>query len=121
MRTLLITIVCLLLLLGGAGSVAASGFLDEMILSSEWWAGKNSRARLKFSYWYIRVGKHRHQLSFSLRQDVDKVNFAVNGALGLDQRMFLNGPLNLVNPTYIMGLCGLFWWPRVINLSFYPG
>ncbi|MBA2132916.1 hypothetical protein [Capillibacterium thermochitinicola] len=47
MRTLLITVVCGLLLLGMAGSAAASGFLDEMFLSSEWWAGEEQQGEVE--------------------------------------------------------------------------
>ncbi|NLC53671.1 MAG: hypothetical protein GX770_06860 [Firmicutes bacterium] len=110
MRTLLITIVCLLLLLGGAGSVAASGFLDEMILSSEWWAGEEQQGEIEVfvlgTYGSESIGTSYH---FSLRQDVGQGSiFAVNGALGLDQRMFLNGTFKFGEPNLYYGFGGLF-------------
>jgi hypothetical protein len=111
MRTILIAVVIGFLIVGGAGPAVASGFLDEMIFSSEWWARDEQRGEIGVftlgTYGLEDLGTSYH---FSLRQATEQgVVFAVNGSLGLDQLVVLNATSKYGTPDLYYGFGGMLW------------
>lgn len=122
MRTLLITVVCGLLLLGMAGSAAASGFLDEMFLSSEWWAGEEQQGEVEvFVLGTYGLEEFDASYHFSARQATGQgAVFVVNGNLSFEELLVLNVTAKFGTPVLYYGFGGLVGFTKGEKLVFLP-
>ncbi len=91
--------------------VLASGLLDEVFLTSEWWAKEDQQGEIEFFILGVSGGRDPGNIYFlALRQETRAGNvFALNGSLGYDEMMLLNATAKFGAPDLYYGFGGMIF------------
>ena len=91
--------------------VLASGLLDEMFFTSEWWAEDAQRGEIElFTLGFPAQKQTGNSYHFAVRQATGNGDvFALSGNLGLDEVFLLNATAKLGNPDLYYGFGGMIF------------
>lgn len=121
MRKVIVFGILCFFLFSGAAPALASGLLDEVLFTSEWWAKEDQQGEIEFFTLGVPGGSAPGNIYFlALRQETRPGNvFALNGSLGYEQMVLLNATAKFGTPDFYYGFGGMIFTIEQ-RLLFFP-